>query len=477
MRKLTLRQRLYFTVAPLALMGVVISFITWRSLRDNATPLVKSQQLRGLALSSLSLLLTQDDATKTMMLDPDNPSSNMRKIRAYDDNQRVLAQIAQLNDSRAVQETIRDMTALDTKVLRDIDTSVLEAVGDGKADAAKKLYFGSYEPERAKYEAYVRKLVQIADDQSRIAEKRLKESNASSLRNILTALLVGFSIVALSLTVVARSVTARMKSVVTRLTEEHRATHVSTELVSEASTGVSEGVQSTSDALQEIDKSLSDFATRLKTTSQHATFAQECSTKAVKNADHASEAIKQLVAVSNEAQKSSAQIISIIKVIDEISFKTNILALNAAVEAARAGEAGLGFSVVADEVRNLAKSSADAARETADLIQNSVAKSKQGYEMSGRAARDLEEIISESHRVHGVIGEIASNSNSQNENLRQITEFLNHIGSIGQKSAAQAGKAQQVVETLRGRSDSMEDVIDELAALVGAREESGEEQD
>src|SRR5579862_9695830 len=178
-------------------------------------------------------------------------------------------------------------------------------------------------------------------------------------------------------------------------------------------------------------------------------YSSQSSTKAVKGADRAFEAIQQLLAATKEAQKSTDQIMSIIKVIDEISFKTNILALNAAVEAARAGEAGLGFSVVADEVRNLARSSADAARETAGLIESSVAKSRQGFQMSERAATDLADSIAESHRIHKVIGEIASDAQSQNDNVRQITGSLNHIGTIGQKSAQEAEKTYQVAETLR----------------------------
>ena len=469
--RLTLRQKLSLTVAPLMLMGVIISLITWRSLRENATPLIEAQQLRSLALSSLALLLTQDDATKTMMLDPDNPGSNLRKIKAYDENQRVLAQIAKVSSSGEVRKIVHAMTDLDAKVLRDIDTSVLEAVGDNKMDKARQLYFGTYEPKRAEYEAYVRKLVGMAEQNSKLAEARLQRSNSSSLHNILTALAIGLSLVALCLTGLARSVTKSMHFVVKRLRQEHEAAASSTDLIRAASRSVSEGVSLTADSIGEIDQSVSDFAAGLQVTCDHAAFARESSSKAVSNADRASEAIEQLVAATREAERSSHQIISIIKVIDDISFKTNILALNAAVEAARAGQAGLGFSVVADEVRNLAKSSASAAQETADLIQASVEKSKQGFAMSERAAGALAGTITESHRIDGIIGEIASNARSQNENLQQITASLNRIGNVGQKSAQDAEKSHKVAETLTQRTSSMEEVIGELVALVGAPKE------
>ena len=471
LQQLTLRQKLHLTVFPLALMGIVISLITWRSLRDNATPLIQAQQLRGLSLSSLSLLLTQDDATKTMMLDPDNPTTNIRKIKAYDENQKILEQITKLSPSADIRQTVQQMADLDAKVLRDIDTSVLEAVGDGKVDKARQLYFGSYEPQRAKYEGYVRKVVQLAEQQSRTAEKQLQQSNASSLRKILSALIVGVSVVGLCLAGLAQSVTKRMNRVVSRLTHDYDAAHSSTELISEASSSLSEGVSQSASAIERIDTSVTEFASKLRVTDDHAKFAQECSAKAVASADHASEALKSLLTTAKENQKSSERIMSVIKVIDDISFKTNILALNAAVEAARAGDAGLGFSVVAQEVRNLAQSSADAAKETAALIETSVKKSKEGFEMSEQAARALAEIVSESHRIHNLIGDIAANTRSQNENVHQITESLSRIGSIGQHNAEQASNTQQVAETLRHRSSSMQEVIGELAAVVGSSAE------
>jgi methyl-accepting chemotaxis protein len=467
MRSLTLSHKLYLTAVPLVLMGTSMSLITWHSLRENATPLVLAQELRGLALKSLSLLLTQDDATKTMMLDPDNSSSNMRKIKAYDDNQKVLASIEKLNASTEVRDALREIRELDEKVLRDIDTRVLEAVGEGSADKARKLYFETYEPQRAKYEAYVRSLVNIADQESKRAQGQLEASNRASLQNILAALGLGLLVIGGWFVFLARSITSRMAMIVSHLTEEYDASSRFTDMIRQASRQLSDNVSSTSGALQEIESSVTDFAGRVQSTSEHASFARKCSTQAVASADHASEAIKELVSSTEEAQRQSAHIISVIKVIDEISFKTNMLALNAAVEAARAGEAGQGFSVVAEEVRNLAKSSADAARQSADLIQKSVEKSRQAFQMSGRAATALNEIIRESREINDVISEIASDAQSQNENVSQITGSLNRISGIGSKSAAEAEKTRRIAETLKERSAAMEQVVAELRAVVG----------
>ncbi len=467
MKRLTLAQRMYLTLVPLACMGLIISVITARSLRDNATPLIRAQKLKELALTSLSLLITQDDATKTMMLDPDNPTSNMRKIKAYDENQKVIQNIKALSQSREVRNTIDQMSELDAKVLRDIDTSVLEAMGDGKTDKARQLYFGTYEVQRAKYEAYIHRLVEISEGEAKTATAHLKSSNAISLRNILGSLLAGLLIVTACLAYFAKAITKRMYSVVSRLNQEHMAAQDSTALITKASRSLSEGVSSTSTAIQQIDSSVLTFAFRLKKNDDHAIAARASSAKAVQNADHASEAISRLVEATREAQRSSDEVLSIIKVMNEISFKTNLLALNASIEAARAGVAGAGFAVVADEVRNLARSSADAAQQTADLVQASVQKTKQGHQISEYAAQALADTISEAHLIHGVIDEIASNSRLQNENIKEITDSLTYIGSIGQKSAHEAEKTHQVAETLRNRSHTVEEIVEELVALVG----------
>lgn len=231
---------------------------------------------------------------------------------------------------------------------------------------------------------------------------------------------------------------------------------------------LSNNLSSTSSALHEIEDSVSKFAVHIQSTSKHAGSAKACSTQAVASADGASGAIRELIISTEQAQQQSSQIMTVIKAIDDIAFKTNILALNAAVEAARAGKAGLGFSVVADEVRNLAIQSAEAARRSADLSEASVAKSKQAVAMSERAASALNEIIAKSREIHGVIEQIASNAQFQDENIAQITSSLNRIGGNGSKCAEEAEKTLRIAETLGERSASMEQVVQELRAVVGA---------
>jgi methyl-accepting chemotaxis protein len=169
-----------------------------------------------------------------------------------------------------------------------------------------------------------------------------------------------------------------------------------------------------------------------------------------------------------DIKASSDKVAKIITVIDEIAFQTNILALNAAVEAARAGEAGMGFAVVADEVRNLAQRCAQAAKDTAALIEESIAKSNDGKVKVDQVAVAIRAITEESAQVKTLVDEVSLGSQEQTRGIEQVAKALTQMEQVTQQSAANAEESAAAAEELTAQASTLLDVVAQLSAMVGA---------
>ena len=221
--------------------------------------------------------------------------------------------------------------------------------------------------------------------------------------------------------------------------------------------------------LEETTANIEEISSNTRHNAESAREAQILSEKANKSVNEGSTAMGSMNEVIERVQTSANETANIIKVIDEIAFQTNLLALNAAVEAARAGEAGKGFAVVAEEVRNLAMRSAEAARNSSGLIEESVNSSKDSADITARVGESFKSIVGQISKTNELVGEIASSSLEQAKGVEQITKAISQLDQVTQHNAANADSCSSESSVLNQQSGEMNSIVNKLTALVGGK--------
>jgi methyl-accepting chemotaxis protein len=239
--------------------------------------------------------------------------------------------------------------------------------------------------------------------------------------------------------------------------------------LSEASQNIANGATEQASSIQETSSSMEELSSMVK---QNVTNAKETSILADKAAEASSTGFTQMEKMlesMNEISQSSDKIKKIIKVIDDIAFQTNMLALNAAVEAARAGEAGMGFAVVADEVKNLANRSADAAKETAEMIEDSLKKTNSGLEVATRMTEIFKEILTSVKKVSEMAQEVESASRQQDTGIEQVNKAVIQFDEVVQNNASSAEETASAAEELQSQVESLNEMVSQLTKVVKGR--------
>lgn len=247
----------------------------------------------------------------------------------------------------------------------------------------------------------------------------------------------------------------------------------SSEQVASGAQMLSQGTTEQAGAIEELTATIFEISNQIKETAQNASEANEISISTGKEVEEGNKKMSEMVNAMEEISFTSKEIGRIIKTIDDIAFQTNILALNAAVEAARAGEAGKGFAVVADEVRNLAAKSAEAAKNTATLIENSIKAVDNGSVIVDTTAQSLQRIIEKSNIAIGLINEIAKASDGEANAIEQVTMGLEQISSVVQMNSATSEESAAASEELSGQAQILKSLIDKFELKKDCKIQNG----
>ena len=319
-------------------------------------------------------------------------------------------------------------------------------------------------------------MVDSAGRLSRLGSARTKDgvTQASAQLRLATAVVAGTSLAAFLVGIaimffVVRGTNRTLTEVIAELSESAGQVTSASGQIAGSSRALAKGATEQAASLEEASASSKEIASMTRknagNSKREAVLMQTVSERIA----DANRALAVMVTSMCEINVSGGKISGIIKVIDEIAFQTNILALNAAVEAARAGEAGLGFAVVADEVRSLAQRSAQAAKDTAGLIEESVLKSGEGNSKLDEVATSINGITEGATKVQALVDEIESATIEQTLGMERISKAVAQMDEVTQRNAAGAEESAASSEELNAQSHGLMAVVNQLRALVGAR--------
>lgn len=229
--------------------------------------------------------------------------------------------------------------------------------------------------------------------------------------------------------------------------------------ISDASIRLSQEACEQASSIQELTATIEDVKNQIDLTADNANKAKTYANHVKDDAIGGNKHMEEMLIAMDEINVSSSNISKIIKAIEDIAFQTNILSLNAAVEAARAGQYGKGFAVVAEEVRNLATRSAEAAKETTDMIENSIRRVEHGTRIAKITANSFNEIVEGIEKVADLVGEIADASNDQTSSIVQISNGISQVSDVVQVTSAASEESSAAIEELYHQSETLKEMV------------------
>ncbi len=336
----------------------------------------------------------------------------------------------------------------------------------GNADAGAKLLVDKLRTQYLSLGEDCAKVVELNNKLIEDESLSVHDQVASSRWIMLLLAVLGVTVTAVALGIV-RGANSTLRQSATELLEGSRQVAAAAGQVASASQSLAQGTSEQAATLEETSSSTTEITAITRRNAENTRSVSGLMAETAQRVEDANHNLEEMVLSMKEINTSSEKISKIIRVIDEIAFQTNILALNAAVEAARAGEAGMGFAVVADEVRNLAHRSAQAAKDTAALIEESIAKSTEGNKKLQLVAGSIQQVTGSATQVKVLVDEVDVGSQEQSRGIEQISTAVTQMEAVTQRSAASAEESAAASEELASQAQTLYDIVERLRKLVG----------
>jgi methyl-accepting chemotaxis protein len=436
---------------------------------DNAVRVTaKKQMLAGQILAEASQMtaLERGVASSTMLQQNDKVASFQQQFSSAE--QSVGRHVAEFQALPNSDETRAQLSALDQELknLMQSHTTFVSMLGKQQMDQALKLFDDTLLPRLGKMSSLSGGLVEQQTQQLAVISKNAesKEANSRWITIGLLALCIG---VAVGLLFVSRGMTTRLRHLTMQLAASARGVSDASAQITSASHALADGASRQAASLEETSASSQEMSSMTQNNAKNSQEATRVMAKTDAQVTEANRTLADTVTSMGAIGQASEKIARIIKIIDEIAFQTNILALNAAVEAARAGEAGMGFAVVADEVRNLAGRCAQAAKDTADLIAESIDTTREGKAKLDHMAIAIRGITESTVEVKRLVDEVSLSSAEQARGIDQIARALVEVDHITQQAAANAQQSATSSSAMAEQSEAMDAVTRQLVEMVG----------
>lgn len=470
----TISQRLYAGFGALLLLTVLAGAVAvWASSKiraDVETVTERSAELQR-ALTIQTALSRIESLEKTMLwagLDNDRTLYDASKAEAMREYDLAIEQVEELAGSLTERT---DSTAAQTlrQVLgewRTLHGQVI-ALGDGgNFAAAQQIITDTINPLLTTAEEAAQRIVRRLNDAMTNAHaastSSYAQSRALTAALVLLALVVGILVVWL-----VRTINANLRGVSQGLAEGAQLVVDASSQMAVSAQSMSHGASEQAASLEENSASMEEMATMTRKNAENSEHAAALMAEAARVVESANTTLADMVNSMTSIKDSSNRVSKIIRTIDEIAFQTNILALNAAVEAARAGEAGMGFAVVADEVRNLAQRSAQAAKDTAGLIEEAIASAGQGSQRVEQVAGGFAAITQRVAEVKSLVDHVSLASKQQSLGIDQVVQSIRQMERVTQTTAATAEESAAACEQLNAQADTTMRLVEQLERMVG----------